>query len=85
MPGTQVVDGSPAFLKLLTHERRWELLATLGQSDLRVQELVALARRPQNLVSYHLRQRRDGAQRNPSLCRACHAGTRYLPRWAGAR
>lgn len=33
---------------------RWQLLGTLSQSDLRVGELCARLRLPQNLVSYHL-------------------------------
>ena len=49
----------PDFLKLLTHEIRWKLLALLAQSDYRVQELVRLLNQPQNLVSYHLRLLRD--------------------------
>ena len=51
----------PAFLKLLAHELRWNLLMALAASDRRVQELVTLLDRPQNLVSYHLRQLRDAA------------------------
>jgi ArsR family transcriptional regulator, arsenate/arsenite/antimonite-responsive transcriptional repressor / arsenate reductase (thioredoxin) len=45
---------APAFLKLLAHDLRWQLLAALAGSDRRVQELVELVERPQNLVSYHL-------------------------------
>lgn len=53
--------GAPsAFLKLLAHDLRWQLLEILAASDRRVQELVAMLERPQNLVSYHLRQLRDG-------------------------
>lgn len=51
---------TPKFLKLLAHDVRWGLLLALAESDRRVQELVALLQRPQNLVSYHLRQLRDG-------------------------
>jgi protein-tyrosine-phosphatase/DNA-binding transcriptional ArsR family regulator len=51
--------GPPAFLKLLAHDLRWRLLEILAASDRRVQELVALLNRPQNLISYHLRQLRD--------------------------
>lgn len=50
----------PNFLKLLAHDVRWHLLAALAESDRRVQELVALLNRPQNLISYHLRLLRDG-------------------------
>ena len=48
------------FLKLLAHDVRWHLLAALAESDQRVQELVNLLQRPQNLVSYHLRLLREG-------------------------
>ncbi|MFO7664196.1 MAG: MarR family transcriptional regulator [Chloroflexota bacterium] len=48
------------FLKLLAHELRWILLAELAASDRRVGELVSSMGRPQNLVSYHLAQLRDG-------------------------
>jgi ArsR family transcriptional regulator, arsenate/arsenite/antimonite-responsive transcriptional repressor / arsenate reductase (thioredoxin) len=50
----------PRFLQLAGHPLRWRLLSELAQSDLRVGELCALAGRPQSLVSYHLRQLRDG-------------------------
>jgi protein-tyrosine-phosphatase/DNA-binding transcriptional ArsR family regulator len=50
----------PHFLKLLAHDVRWHLLAALAESDRRVQELVELLQRPQNLISYHLRLLRDG-------------------------
>jgi protein-tyrosine-phosphatase len=39
---------------------RWQLLSELAQSDRRVGELCELAGRRQSLVSYHLRQLRDG-------------------------
>jgi protein-tyrosine-phosphatase/DNA-binding transcriptional ArsR family regulator len=48
------------FLKLLGHDIRWKLLAALAESDRRVQELVELVKRPQNLISYHLRLLREG-------------------------
>lgn len=48
------------FLKLLAHDVRWHLVAALAAGDKRVQELVALVQRPQNLISYHLRILRDG-------------------------
>jgi ArsR family transcriptional regulator, arsenate/arsenite/antimonite-responsive transcriptional repressor / arsenate reductase (thioredoxin) len=50
---------SPAFLKLLAHDLRWNLLAALARSDHSVQELVRFTNQPQNLVSYHLRQLRE--------------------------
>ena len=60
MNSTSTVGEPPAFLKLLAHDLRWQLLELLAGSDHRVQELVAHLDRPQNLVSYHLRQLRDG-------------------------
>jgi protein-tyrosine-phosphatase/DNA-binding transcriptional ArsR family regulator len=53
-------QAAPPFLRLAGHPLRWQLLAELAHSDLRVRELVALVGQPQNLVSYHLRQLRDG-------------------------
>jgi ArsR family transcriptional regulator, arsenate/arsenite/antimonite-responsive transcriptional repressor / arsenate reductase (thioredoxin) len=54
------VSSPPRFLQLAGHPLRWQLLSELARSDLRVGELSALAERPQSLVSYHLRQLRDG-------------------------
>jgi ArsR family transcriptional regulator, arsenate/arsenite/antimonite-responsive transcriptional repressor / arsenate reductase (thioredoxin) len=50
----------PRFLRLAGHPLRWRLLGELARSDRRVGELSKLADRPQSLVSYHLRQLRDG-------------------------
>jgi protein-tyrosine-phosphatase/DNA-binding transcriptional ArsR family regulator len=50
----------PAFVQLSGHPVRWQLMAALAESDLRVRELVARVGEPQNLVSYHLRLLRDG-------------------------
>jgi len=50
----------PPFLRLAGHPLRWRLLSALARSDRRVGELCDLAGRPQSLVSYHLRQLRDG-------------------------
>src|SRR5918999_1214529 len=50
----------PPFLRLAGHPLRWRLLSELARSDLRVGELCELAGRGQSLVSYHLRQLRDG-------------------------
>src|ERR671915_2507150 len=50
----------PRFLRLAGHPLRWRLLSELSHSDRRVGELCELAGRPQSLVSYHLRQLRDG-------------------------
>src|SRR5881392_4468611 len=50
----------PRFLRLAGHPLRWRILSELARSDRRVGELCALAGRRQSLVSYHLRQLRDG-------------------------
>jgi protein-tyrosine-phosphatase/DNA-binding transcriptional ArsR family regulator len=50
----------PPFLRLAGHPLRWRLLSELARSDRRVGELCELAGRQQSLVSYHLRQLRDG-------------------------
>jgi protein-tyrosine-phosphatase/DNA-binding transcriptional ArsR family regulator len=50
----------PRFLQLASHPVRWQLLSELAHSDRRVGELCDLAGRRQSLVSYHLRQLRDG-------------------------
>jgi ArsR family transcriptional regulator, arsenate/arsenite/antimonite-responsive transcriptional repressor / arsenate reductase (thioredoxin) len=50
----------PRFLRLAGHPLRWRLLSELARSDRRVGELCELAHRRQSLVSYHLRQLRDG-------------------------
>jgi protein-tyrosine-phosphatase/DNA-binding transcriptional ArsR family regulator len=50
----------PRFLQLAGHPLRWRLLSELARSDLRVGELCELAGQRQSLVSYHLRQLRDG-------------------------
>jgi protein-tyrosine-phosphatase/DNA-binding transcriptional ArsR family regulator len=53
-------ESSPPFLRLAGHPLRWQLLSELARSDRRVGELCTLAGRRQSLVSYHLRQLRDG-------------------------
>jgi ArsR family transcriptional regulator, arsenate/arsenite/antimonite-responsive transcriptional repressor / arsenate reductase (thioredoxin) len=50
----------PPFLRLAGHPLRWRLLSELARSDRRVGELCALAGQRQSLVSYHLRQLREG-------------------------
>jgi ArsR family transcriptional regulator, arsenate/arsenite/antimonite-responsive transcriptional repressor / arsenate reductase (thioredoxin) len=50
----------PRFLQLAGHPLRWRLLSELARSDRRVGELCELAGSRQSLVSYHLRQLRDG-------------------------
>lgn len=51
---------APPFLRLAAHPLRWRLLRELARSDRRVGELCELADQRQSLVSYHLRQLRDG-------------------------
>jgi protein-tyrosine-phosphatase/DNA-binding transcriptional ArsR family regulator len=46
-------------LQLLAEPVRWQLLQALARSDRRVNELTAIAGKPQNLVSYHLRELRN--------------------------
>jgi protein-tyrosine-phosphatase len=53
-------ESPPPFLRLAGHPLRWRLLSELARSDRRVGELCALAGRRQSLISYHLRQLRDG-------------------------
>ncbi|HEV7526360.1 MAG TPA: helix-turn-helix domain-containing protein [Acidimicrobiia bacterium] len=50
----------PGFVRLVAHPVRWKLLRELARSDRAVRELTARVDEPQNLVSYHLRQLRDG-------------------------
>ena len=50
----------PRFLRLAGHPLRWRLLSELARSDRRVGELCERAGRRQSLISYHLRQLRDG-------------------------
>jgi len=53
------LDPSPvALLSLLAEPLRWQLLHELARSDRRVSELTTRSGRPQNLVSYHLRELR---------------------------
>ena len=47
------------FLRLAGDPVRWQLLRELASSDRRVQELMSLTGRPQNVVSYHLGQLRS--------------------------
>jgi protein-tyrosine-phosphatase len=47
-------------LQLLADPLRWRLLDELGRSDRRVGELCELVDKPQSLVSYHLRELRNG-------------------------
>jgi ArsR family transcriptional regulator, arsenate/arsenite/antimonite-responsive transcriptional repressor / arsenate reductase (thioredoxin) len=52
--------GPPGFVRLSSHPVRWQLLQELVRSDRAVRELTRLIAEPQSLVSYHLRQLRDG-------------------------
>src|SRR5882672_1914662 len=47
------------FLQLVADPHRWQLLSELGHSDRRVNELTDLLGKPQNLISYHLRELRE--------------------------
>jgi ArsR family transcriptional regulator, arsenate/arsenite/antimonite-responsive transcriptional repressor / arsenate reductase (thioredoxin) len=60
---------APRFLRLAGHPLRWLLLSELAHSDRRVGELCELVGQRQSLVSYHLRQLRDGGlvSARPSL------------------
>ncbi|MAS33107.1 MAG: ArsR family transcriptional regulator [Anaerolineaceae bacterium] len=51
---------SPNILKLLAHDMRWQIVRLLVTGDYQVNELVDQLGQPLNLVSYHLRQLRDG-------------------------
>jgi ArsR family transcriptional regulator, arsenate/arsenite/antimonite-responsive transcriptional repressor / arsenate reductase (thioredoxin) len=52
-------SASLELLRLAGDPVRWQLLRELAGSDRRVQELMALVGRPQNVVSYHLGQLRS--------------------------
>jgi protein-tyrosine-phosphatase/DNA-binding transcriptional ArsR family regulator len=58
VPGSDV--SVPLVVRLLADPVRWRLTRELARGDQRVRELVAALGQPQNLVSYHLRQLRDG-------------------------
>ncbi len=66
----------PGFVRLVGHPVRWRLLGELVESDRAVRELTQLVDEPQNLVSYHLRQLRDGglvaARRSSADARDCY-------------
>jgi protein-tyrosine-phosphatase/DNA-binding transcriptional ArsR family regulator len=47
-------------LRLLGDPLRWQVVSELARSDRRVHELSKLVGEPQNLVSYHLRELREG-------------------------
>ncbi|MCW5876608.1 MAG: metalloregulator ArsR/SmtB family transcription factor [Anaerolineales bacterium] len=51
---------TPSIFSLLANDLRWQLVSALAQSDFNVQELQARLQSSQNLVSYHLRQLKEG-------------------------
>jgi protein-tyrosine-phosphatase/DNA-binding transcriptional ArsR family regulator len=53
-------EAPPGYLGLVAHPLRWRLLQELVASDRAVWELTQSVDEPQNLVSYHLRQLREG-------------------------
>jgi protein-tyrosine-phosphatase/DNA-binding transcriptional ArsR family regulator len=55
---TAKADDVPPLFHALAHEVRWQIVRELAESDRRVQELVERVDRPQNFVSYHLKQLR---------------------------
>jgi ArsR family transcriptional regulator, arsenate/arsenite/antimonite-responsive transcriptional repressor / arsenate reductase (thioredoxin) len=59
----------PIILGLLSDPVRWRLLFELGRSDLRVNELVEILGKPQNLVSYHLAECRNAYRADLLRCR----------------
>jgi ArsR family transcriptional regulator, arsenate/arsenite/antimonite-responsive transcriptional repressor / arsenate reductase (thioredoxin) len=71
-----VAADPPRFVRLVAHPLRWQLLRELVGSDRAVRELTQLVDEPQNLVSYHLRQLRDGelvfARRSSADGRDCY-------------
>ena len=60
IPAGRAVGDPPGFVKLVAHPVRWRILEALVESDRAVRELTQLVGEPQNLVSYHLRQLREG-------------------------
>lgn len=52
---TMTLVRPPDVLKMLAHELRWQILAVLASSDLRVGEIIDFLGQPANLISYHLR------------------------------
>jgi protein-tyrosine-phosphatase/DNA-binding transcriptional ArsR family regulator len=54
------MSASPPVFQLAGHPLRWRLLTELTESDRRVRELIDALDESQPLVSYHLRQLREG-------------------------
>src|SRR5262245_59913295 len=76
MATARSTSSPPRFLRLAGHPLRWQLLSELAHRDRRVGELCDLAGQRQSLVSYHLRQLRDGglvwARRSAADGRDCY-------------
>ena len=60
MPAGTATVPPTRFLELLADPQRWRLVQELAASDRKVTELTRLLGKPQNLVSYHLANLRDG-------------------------
>jgi protein-tyrosine-phosphatase/DNA-binding transcriptional ArsR family regulator len=71
------LEDPPEFARLIAHPLRWHLLQELVRSDRAVWELTERVRKPQNLVSYHLRQLRDGGLVNARRSAADGRDTYY--------
>lgn len=59
MPATSGAASPPELLHVIADPTRWRLLQELAASDLRVHELTDRLGKPQNVVSYHLRELRN--------------------------
>jgi ArsR family transcriptional regulator, arsenate/arsenite/antimonite-responsive transcriptional repressor / arsenate reductase (thioredoxin) len=59
-PATAMASEPPRVLQLVGHPVRWRLLQELAHSDRAVAELTERLEAPQSLVSYHLRELREG-------------------------
>lgn len=57
---TNALKPLPQFIKMLAHDLRWQIVTSLSHGDHRVGELVERLNQPVNLVSYHLKQLREG-------------------------
>ena len=64
-------------MRLASHPVRWRLLRELVQSDRAVRELTMLVGEPQSLVSYHLRQLREGGLVSVRRSSADHRDSYY--------
>lgn len=66
-------------MQLIADPLRWQILKELGESDRRVAELCQLVGRPQSLVSYHLRELRNGGLVSARQSAADGRDTYYRP------